>query len=164
MKQIMAYQHWLIPLLGVLCAYYILATLGLTLLPTQTNFSLLSTEAYPAAPNTAWPWFKSQTVKVARPSKPKPVARKRNINAKLLGIIKTPTGSIAIIDANKGSQSMVYREGDTLKDGIIVETIEDQHVLLNDNGVISSLVLGFKTATIGDNKKQIQTSTLYFWQ
>lgn len=154
MKQIMAYQRWLNLCLGILCAYYILAILGLALLPTQTNFSLLATEDYPAAPSTAWSWFKSQTVEVAKPSKPKPVARKRNINARLLGIIKTSAGSIAIIDTNKNGQSMVYREGDTLKSGIIVEKIENHRVLLNDNGIISSLVLDFKTATIGGENEQ----------
>ncbi len=89
-----------------------------------------------------WTWFSPQAVE-----KPKIVQEKiteSRLNAKLLGIIEKPSGSVAIIDTGKKKESKVFREGDKITRSVSVHKIEADRVLIKEQGAIRSLTMESK--------------------
>ncbi|MBO1923142.1 type II secretion system protein N [Thiomicrorhabdus sp. 6S3-12] len=65
--------------------------------------------------------------------------KQTRLNVKLTGVIYTPQSSVAVIES--GRETFVLKEGEVLRQGITVEQIQPDFVVLNNRGGLERLML-----------------------
>lgn len=65
--------------------------------------------------------------------------KQTRLNVKLTGVIYTPQSSVAVIES--GRETFVLKEGEALRQGVTVEQVQPDFVVLNNRGGLERLML-----------------------
>jgi type II secretion system protein C len=123
--------YWLV--IAVLCCWLIVKLVWMIASPPVFNDKPMKiTQTTTMRP--VWNWFSAESVKTAEN------IQLSRINAQLLGIMIVGDKSVASISTPKNKNG-IYKVGDELQRGVIVEAIEEARVVLDENGRLRELKL-----------------------